>query len=115
MLNTLRFNLTVPTPYNFLCRYLKAAGFAADKELVHYATYLVELALVDYSALRFPYSQLACAAIHVAASALGKPDTFSTAAQRHSGYTIAALAPCAAYLAGLFRKAPTASLTAVHK
>ena len=26
MLNTLRFNLTVPTPFNFLSRFLKAAG-----------------------------------------------------------------------------------------
>ena len=26
MLNTLRFNLTVPTPFNFLSRYLKVGG-----------------------------------------------------------------------------------------
>ncbi len=30
MLNTLKFNLTVPTPYSFLARFLKAAG--VDKE-----------------------------------------------------------------------------------
>eukprot|EP00887_Chlorella_sp_A99_P006048 scaffold22.g6048.t1 len=126
MLNTLRFNLTVPTPYNFLCRYLKAAGVTADKangeeavradmEVINYATYLVELALVDYAALRFPYSMLACAAIHTASTALGRPDSFSSAAQRHSGYSLASLGQCGAYLAGLFRKAPSASLTAVYK
>jgi hypothetical protein len=31
MLNVLRFNLTVPTPYNFLNRFFKAAGAAEDK------------------------------------------------------------------------------------
>lgn len=31
MLNTLKFNLTVPTPYVFMCRILKAAG--ADKQV----------------------------------------------------------------------------------
>ncbi len=30
MLNTLRFNLTVPTPFNFLSRFLKAAGASKD-------------------------------------------------------------------------------------
>ena len=31
MLNVLRFNLTVPTPFNFLARFFKAAGCAEDK------------------------------------------------------------------------------------
>ena len=31
MLNVLRFNLTVPTPYNFLQRFLRAAGALEDK------------------------------------------------------------------------------------
>lgn len=30
MLSTLHFSLTVPTPYNFLTRYLRAAGSAED-------------------------------------------------------------------------------------
>ncbi len=31
MLNTLRFNLTVATPYNYLSRFLKAAGALEDR------------------------------------------------------------------------------------
>lgn len=30
MLNTLRFNLTIPTPFTFLSRFLKAAGASKD-------------------------------------------------------------------------------------
>ena len=33
MLNTLKFNLTVPTPHNFLARFLKAAGTDQDTEV----------------------------------------------------------------------------------
>lgn len=33
MLNTLGFKLTLPTPYNFLARFLKAAGAHLDKQV----------------------------------------------------------------------------------
>jgi len=56
----------VPTPYNFLARFLKAAGACRDKEVLLYASYLTELALPDYAMLRFSYSQTAAAAVYVA-------------------------------------------------
>ena len=55
MLNTLRFQLTVPTAYNFLNRFCKASsistakrssGVLEDKRAL-YATFLVELSLVS--------------------------------------------------------------------
>ena len=33
MLNTLGFRLTLPTPYNFLGRYLKAAGVHVERQV----------------------------------------------------------------------------------
>lgn len=42
MLNTLKFNLTVPTQYNFMARYLKAAGVHMDKSVTMLASYLGE-------------------------------------------------------------------------
>lgn len=56
----------VPTPYNFLARFLKAAGACRDKEVLLYASYLTELALPDYAMLKFSYSQTAAAAVYVA-------------------------------------------------
>jgi len=38
--------------YNFLGRNFKAAGIVNDKEITLLATYLVELSLVDYAALK---------------------------------------------------------------
>jgi cyclin B len=118
MLNTLGFHLTVPTPFQFLSRLVKAAG--ADKPLAHLAQFYVELALPDYPCLRYRGSQLAAAAMYCAIRSMrgtrpGAADGWTHALARHSRYTEAELLPCANVLARLQRKASTASLTAVFK
>jgi hypothetical protein len=40
--------------------------------VVHYASYLVELALPDYSMLKYPYSMLAASSVYAANLALGR-------------------------------------------
>jgi cyclin B len=114
MLNVLRFNLTVPTHLHFMQRFLKAAGIVENKEIVAYATYLMELALPDYSMLKFNYSLIAASAVSAACSAYGK-GSMPRALVRHSGYNEAALRDCVDALGALYRKAPSASLTAVFK
>ena len=118
MLNTLGFHLTVPTPFQFLSRLVKAAG--ADKPLAHLAQYYVELALPEYACLRFRGSQLAAAAMYCAIRAVrgtpeGSPDGWTHALARHSRFSEAEILPCAHALARLQRKAAGASLTAVFK
>ena len=114
MLNTLGFHLTVPTPFQFLSRLVKAAG--ADKPLAHLAQYYVELALPEYGCLRYKGSELAAAAMYCALrSARGGADCWTHALERHSRYSEEALLPCANALARLQRKAAGASLTAVFK
>lgn len=114
MLNVLRFNLTVPTHYHFLNRYMKAAGITNNKEMVNHATYLVELALPEYSMLKYSYSQIAAAAVYATNVAFDR-EALPYALQRHSEYNEAALRPCAMDLAQLIQKAPNTSLTAVYK
>lgn len=114
MLNVLRFNLTVPTHLHFMQRFVKAAGIAEDQEVVAYATYLMELALPDYGMLKFPNSKIAAAAVSAACSAFGR-DPLPRALSRHSGYSEASLQDCVDALGALYRKAPSASLTAVYK
>jgi hypothetical protein len=96
MLNTLQFNLTVPTPYVFVARCLKAA--AADKEEKAVATelemvswYLVELCLTEYSMVKFSPSHLAAAAVYTAQNTLARKPCWGPALQQHSGYTEAQL------------------------
>lgn len=71
MLNTLRFSLTVPTSLNFLNRFCKVALAEEDKQAQHFATYLVELSLVDYSCLKYSACMVAAAAVFCARLMLG--------------------------------------------
>ena len=81
MLNTLRFNMTVPTPLKFLARYFKAANLSqcslGENTSRQYATYLTELAMLDYSMLQCPYSLVSAAAVYVAWQTLGRTTQIS--------------------------------------
>lgn len=123
MLNTLHFNLTVPTPYNFLARFLKAANSHFDKEVSLLASYLVELSMVEYSMLKYSYSLTSAAALYVSLKTLKKHNPYPRALAKHSTYSLEAIRPCAVDLVKLMQKAHSnvdkpanqQTLTAVHK
>jgi hypothetical protein len=92
MLNTLKFNLTVPTPYVFIVRLLKAA--ASDKQektiaaqLETVAWFLVELCLTEYPMIKYAPSLLAAAAVYTAQVTVAREPRWGPALQKHSGYT----------------------------
>lgn len=116
MLNSLKFNLTVPTHYHFLHRFLKIAGLANNTEAVNYATYLVELALPEYSMLNFKYSQIAAAAVYATVEKFGH-STFTVNEDLlvHSTYSREDVSECIGMLGRLYRTGPEGSLTAVYK
>ena len=64
IVNTLQYNLTVPTVHSFLCRFLKAAH--ADRTLVQLACYVAERSLQEYSMVKYLPSQIAATAVYVA-------------------------------------------------
>ena len=115
VLNSLKFNLTVPTHYHFLHRFLKVAGLAENAEAVNYASYLVELALPEYSMLRFRYSQVAAAAVYATMSMYEASYDALRQIHQHSTYAQHEVSEVINALAALAAAAPTASLTAVHK
>lgn len=51
MVNTLQFNLSVPTSYVFMRLFLKATQSDKNMELL---SFLIELCLVEYEMLKFP-------------------------------------------------------------
>jgi hypothetical protein len=115
ILNTLKFNLTLPTCYNFLGRFLKAAAMHLDRHVSLLASYLTELAQVEASMLKYPYSVISAAAVYVSMVATNNADPYPKALARHSTYSLEAVLPCAAALVELMQKAPTNTLGAVHK
>ncbi|KAH7300297.1 hypothetical protein KP509_24G055000 [Ceratopteris richardii] len=113
MLNKLMFNLTVPTPYVFLVRLLKAA--CSDPRLEMLAFFLTELCLTEYSMIKYRPSCIAASAVYAAQMTLGRSPYWNTLLQRHSGYTEMHLSECAMLMISFHKAAATGALTIVHK
>ncbi|KAJ7544944.1 hypothetical protein O6H91_09G099800 [Diphasiastrum complanatum] len=113
ILNTLSFNLTVPTPYMFIVRFLKAAS--ADRQLNLLAFFLLELCLVEYAMVKFTPSMLAAAAVYTAQCTLKKIPSWNYVLQSHTGYKEGHLKECAGMIVGFHQKAAEGNLTVVHK
>ncbi|KAL4379332.1 hypothetical protein GQ457_02G013200 [Hibiscus cannabinus] len=113
MLNTLQFNMSYPTPYVFMRRFLKAAQ--SDKKLELLSFFLIELALVEYEMLKFQPSLLAAAAIYTAHCSLYGFKQWSKTCEWHSSYTEDQLLECSILMVGFHEKAATGKLTGVHR
>ncbi|PWZ21357.1 Cyclin-B1-3 [Zea mays] len=83
ILDRLHWNLTVPTMYMFIVRYLKAA--MCDTELENMAFFYSELALVHYAMLVYPPSVTAAAAVYAARSTLGMNPPWTDILEHHTG------------------------------
>ncbi|KAL3505493.1 hypothetical protein ACH5RR_035334 [Cinchona calisaya] len=113
MINTLQFNLSVPTPYVFMRRFLKAAQ--SDKKLELLSFFIIELCLVEYEMLRFPPSLLAAAAIFTAQCSLSGSKKWSKTCERHTNYTEDQLLECSKLMVFFHQKAGNGKLTGVHR
>jgi G2/mitotic-specific cyclin-B, other len=85
MLRILEFRVSVPTPYVFLNRFLKAAE--ADNRVQLLATYLVERCLQEYKMLAHTPSRLAAAAVNIAVRTLRGRAAWNNTLTFFSGYT----------------------------
>ncbi|XP_042431135.1 G2/mitotic-specific cyclin-2-like isoform X1 [Zingiber officinale] len=144
MVNTLQFNLSVPTPYVFLRRFLKAA--ASDKKVTVCATiyatnickskshcshgaaisyyqnqlellsfFIIELCLVEYKMLKFHPSLLAAAAIFTSQCTLRGHKYWTKTSEMHTTYSEDKLLDCCRLLVDIHQKSGTGKLTGVHR
>nr|XP_018626807.1 G2/mitotic-specific cyclin-2-like isoform X2 [Nicotiana tomentosiformis] len=113
MINTLQFNLSVPTTYVFMMRFLKAAQ--SDKKVELLSFFMTELCLVEYEMLRFPPSMLAAAAIFTAQCALSAPNELSKTCEKYSHYTQDQLLECSRLMVSFHQKAAIGKLTGVYR
>ncbi|XP_026427020.1 G2/mitotic-specific cyclin S13-7-like isoform X2 [Papaver somniferum] len=96
ILAKLGWTLTVPTPYVFLVRFVKAA--MADKEMENMAFFLAELGLMQYAVVMFRPSMLAASAVYAARCTLNKTPPWDKTLEIHTGYTGSQLIDCAKLL-----------------
>ena len=68
IINTLSWNMTVPTVHSFLCRFLKAAH--ADRTMVQLACYIAERTLQEQSMVKYLPSVVAACSVYVARTSL---------------------------------------------
>ena len=140
LLNALGFQLTVPTAHAFAGRFMKVAAFedaagaevgfgggnisssahvssrtAPSRQMRHYVSYLVELALPEYSMLAHAPSELAAGAVVAARRALGASPEFPCSLEKASGVSRAAAEAAASSLCVLAAAAPAVTLQAVYK
>ncbi|KAJ4824713.1 G2/mitotic-specific cyclin-1 [Turnera subulata] len=113
MLNKLQFNMSLPTPYVFIQRFLKAAQ--SDKKLEMLSFFLIELSLVEYEMLKFPPSLLAAAAIYTAQCTMYGFRQWSRTCEWYSNYIEDQLLECSKLMVGFHQKAGTGKLTGVYR
>ncbi|KAA8547580.1 hypothetical protein F0562_004009 [Nyssa sinensis] len=113
MLNILQFNMSVPTPYVFMKRFLKAAQ--SDRKLEHLSFFLIELCLVEHEMLKFPPSFLAAAAIYTAQCTLYGFKQWSKTCEWYTSYSEDQLIECSRLIVSFHQKAATGKLTGVHR
>ncbi|XP_031498176.1 G2/mitotic-specific cyclin-2-like [Nymphaea colorata] len=113
ILNTLQFSLSVPTPFVFMRRFLKAAESETKLEMV--AFYLIELCLVEYQMLKFPPSMLSAAAIYAGKSLLKHFPLWNKTLTFHSTYSEEQIQECAKLIEDIHRNAGVGKLTSVYR
>ncbi|XP_022940020.1 LOW QUALITY PROTEIN: G2/mitotic-specific cyclin-2-like [Cucurbita moschata] len=108
MVNTLQFNLSVPTLYVFMRRFLKAAQ--SDRELELLSFFMVELCLVEYEMLKYKPSLMAAAAVFTAQCTINGFKEWSKTSEWHTGYSQEQLMECSRLMVEFHEKAGTGKL-----
>jgi cyclin B len=85
ILNRMSWNLTVPTLYVFLVRFVKAAG--SDKELEHMVFFFAEMALMEYGLVSLCPSLVSASAVYAARCTLKKSPLWTETLKHHTGFS----------------------------
>ncbi|XP_065879034.1 G2/mitotic-specific cyclin-2 [Euphorbia lathyris] len=115
ILGKLEWYLTVPTPYVFLVRFIKAS-VPSDKEMENMVFFLAELGLMQYTvAINYCPSLIASSAVYATRCTLDKSPFWTETLQHHTGYTEDVLIDCAKLLTKYHYEAAGSKLKAVYK
>ncbi|XP_010464862.1 PREDICTED: cyclin-B1-3-like [Camelina sativa] len=113
ILGSLEWYLTVPTPYVFLVRFIKASG--SDPKLESMVHFLAELGLMHYDSLMFCPSILAASAVYTARCTLNKTPVWTDTLKFHTGYSESQLMDCSKLLAFVHSSVEESRLQGVFK
>lgn len=115
ILGKLEWYLTVPTPYVFLVRYIKAS-VPNDQEMENMAFFFAELGLMSYkTTITCCPSMLAASSVYAARSTLNKSPLWTQTLQHHTGYSEDQLMECGKELVSYHLGAAENKLKAIYR
>ncbi|XP_059430008.1 G2/mitotic-specific cyclin S13-7-like [Corylus avellana] len=115
ILEKLGWLLTVPTPYVFLVRYIKAS-IPSDQEMENTMFFLAELGIMHYTTIiSHSPSMIAASAVYAARCTLDKTPFWTETLEHHTGYSEDQLKECAELLVSLHSAAAESKLKAVYR
>ncbi|XBJ05153.1 hypothetical protein VPH35_023987 [Triticum aestivum] len=118
ILNTLEWNLSVPTHYVFLSRFARAASSSHpknDEEMENMVFFFAELALLQYALVPLKPSMVAAAAVYAARLTLKKTPLWTETLKHHTGYTESQLRDSVKILVTAHSAAPESKLKVVYE
>ncbi|KAH0721742.1 hypothetical protein KY290_006118 [Solanum tuberosum] len=126
ILGQLEWYLTVPTPYVFLVRFIKAAVSDAHANVAvlnscnvtsmeNMVYFLAELGLMNYATNIYCSSMIAASAVYVARHALNCSPFWNETLKLHTGFSESQLLGCATLLVSYHMEAPQHKLRVIYK
>ncbi|KAK6923859.1 Cyclin, N-terminal [Dillenia turbinata] len=114
ILGRLEWYLTVPTPYVFLARFIKAS--IPDEQLENLVYFYAELGIMNYNtSIVYCPSMLAASAVYAARCTLSKTPAWSETLRLHTGLSESQLIDCAKLLVGFHSAAPEGKLRVIYR
>ncbi|XP_073273552.1 G2/mitotic-specific cyclin-2-like [Primulina huaijiensis] len=113
ILGKLEWNLTVPTPYVFLVRFIKASMTDSDVENMVY--FLAELGMMNYATLMYCPSVIAASAVYAARCTLNKTPLWNETLKKHTGFQEPQLMDCAKLLVSFHSAAAENNLKGIYR
>ncbi|OMO78122.1 hypothetical protein COLO4_24824 [Corchorus olitorius] len=116
ILEKLEWYLTVPTPYVFLIRYIKASVLlSSDLEMENMVFFLAELGIAHYdTVVLYSPSMLAAAAVYAARCTLNRSPFWTATLKHHTGYSEEQLMSCAKLLVAFHQNAAKGKLKGIY-
>ncbi|XP_022853898.1 G2/mitotic-specific cyclin S13-7-like isoform X2 [Olea europaea var. sylvestris] len=113
ILGELEWNLTVPTLYVFLVRFIKASLTDSDVENAVY--FLAELGMMNYVTLMYCPSMIAASAVYAARCTLNKAPFWNETLKLHTGFSELQLTNCAKLLVSFHSVAAEHNLKTIYR
>ncbi|GFQ05105.1 g2/mitotic-specific cyclin-1 [Phtheirospermum japonicum] len=113
ILGQMEWSLTVPTPYVFLVRFIKAS--LTDSNVENMFFFLDELGMMNYPTFMYCPSMIAASAVYAARCTLNKVPFWNETLKLHTGFSESQLMDCAKLLVSFHSMAAEQKLKGIYR